>query len=303
MASVEIENMSRGTGDRVDMLPDRLPDKKPEDWIEYFKFKYSRDPASDARNALLVVAALLVQVTYQAGINPPSYISNKNAGGKVSTASSLTVFVAANTLSLSAAMTMIEYLTANMPYQREMRISLFFMIFGYGWSSASTEPITAAKSVIIVVCALYWGDTASEARDALLVVAALIVQVTFEAGINPPSYIVQNAQQVSASSLNVFLVANTLSLSSAMTMIEYLTRNMPFQRELRISLACIMFGYGWSLAHTRLVRGTKIALAISCFLPFLARFLPNLFKRIRKTEGALEENEYSMHMHACDPLI
>nr|GMD15105.1 ankyrin repeat-containing protein BDA1-like [Ipomoea batatas] len=138
----------------------------------------------------------------------------------------------------------------------------------------------------------YWGDTASEARDALLVVAALIVQVTFQAGIDPPRYIVQNAQQVSASSLNVFLVANTLSLSSAMTMIEYLTRNMPFQRELRISLACIMFGYGWSLAHTRLVRGTKIALAISCFLPFLARFLPNLFKRIRKTEelmrGAVE---------------
>nr|GMD19557.1 ankyrin repeat-containing protein BDA1-like [Ipomoea batatas] len=154
MASVEMGNTSRGTGDRVDMLPDRLPDKKPEDWIEYFKFKYSRDPARDARNALLVVAALLVQVTYQAGINPPSYISNKNAGGKVSTASSLTVFVAANTLSLSAAMTMIEYLTANMPYQREMRISMFFMIFGYGWSSASTEPITAAKSVIIVVCAL-----------------------------------------------------------------------------------------------------------------------------------------------------
>nr|GLL31978.1 uncharacterized protein LOC109160781 [Ipomoea trifida] len=151
-ASVEMGNMSRGSGDRVDMIPDRLPDGKPEDWIEYFKFKYSRDTASDARNALLVVAALLVQVTYQAGINPPSYISNKNSVGNVSTASSLTVFVAANTLSLSAAMTMIDYLTTNMPYQREMRISMFCMMFGYGWSTASTQPITNTKTAILVVC-------------------------------------------------------------------------------------------------------------------------------------------------------
>nr|GMD18213.1 PGG domain containing protein [Ipomoea batatas] len=112
-------NMSRGTRDRVDMIPDRLPDGKPEDWMEYFKFKYSRDPASDARNALLVVAALLVQVTFQAGINPPDYIFKK-----VNALTSLTVFLVANTLSLSSAMVMIEYLTANMPYQRDQTETL-----------------------------------------------------------------------------------------------------------------------------------------------------------------------------------
>nr|GMD15104.1 Ankyrin repeat family protein [Ipomoea batatas] len=140
MASVEMGNMSRGTGYR-------LPDGKPEDWIEYFKFKYSRDSASDARNALLVVAALLVQVTFQAGINPPDYIfKNQNV------LTSLTVFLVANTLSLSSAMAMIEYLTANMPYQRELRIAGFCMMFAYGWSMGSTQPTSSTKIVLLSVC-------------------------------------------------------------------------------------------------------------------------------------------------------
>nr|GMD13387.1 serine carboxypeptidase-like 18 isoform X2 [Ipomoea batatas] len=142
MASVEMGNTSRD-GDRADILPNQLPSDKPEDWIEYFKFKYSRDPASDARNALLVVAALLVQVTFQAGINPPDYIykKKKKSGDELKvSSSSLTVFLVANTLSLSSAMAMIEYLTANMPYQRELRIAMACMMFAYGWSSGSTEP-------------------------------------------------------------------------------------------------------------------------------------------------------------------
>nr|GLL31979.1 uncharacterized protein LOC109160798 [Ipomoea trifida] len=147
-ASVEMGNMSRGSGDRVDMIPDRLPDGKPEDWIEYFKFKYSRDTASDARNALLVVAALLVQVTYQAGINPPDYIFMNNAGTL-----SYAIFLMANTLSLSAAMVMIEYLTANMPYQREMRISMFCMMFGYGFAAGSTKP-SKATTIVLLLCSM-----------------------------------------------------------------------------------------------------------------------------------------------------
>ncbi|XP_019164588.1 PREDICTED: uncharacterized protein LOC109160798 [Ipomoea nil] len=148
MASVEMGNMSNREGDRVDMLPNG----KPENWIEYFEFKYSRDTPSDARNAILVVAALLVQVTYQAGINPPDYIY-KNKATEFSTFS-LTVFLVANTLSLSSAMAMIEYLTVNMPYQRELRIAGFCMMFGYGWSSCSTEPISGTKTALIVVASL-----------------------------------------------------------------------------------------------------------------------------------------------------
>ncbi|XP_019164645.1 PREDICTED: uncharacterized protein LOC109160855 [Ipomoea nil] len=148
MASVETGNMSR-EGERVDMLPNG----EPENWMEYFEFKYSRDTPSDARNAVLVVAALLVQVTYQAGINPPDYIYKNKLTPEFSTFS-LTVFLVVNTLSLSAAMTTIEYLTENMPYQREMRLATFCMMFGYGWSSCSTEPVTVTKTAFIVVASL-----------------------------------------------------------------------------------------------------------------------------------------------------
>nr|GMD19556.1 Transmembrane protein [Ipomoea batatas] len=131
MASVQMGNTSRD-GNGADMLPNQLPSDKPGDWIEYFKFKYSRDTASDARNVLLVVAALLVQVS----------------------SSSLTVFLVANTLSLSSAMAMIEYLTANMPYQRELRIAMACMMFAYGWSSGSTEPTSTTKTVLLVICCI-----------------------------------------------------------------------------------------------------------------------------------------------------
>ncbi|KAJ0113675.1 hypothetical protein Patl1_00072 [Pistacia atlantica] len=45
-----------------------------KDWINYFKFKIGRDQPSDARDALLLVAALIATVTYQAGMDPPSGI-------------------------------------------------------------------------------------------------------------------------------------------------------------------------------------------------------------------------------------
>ncbi|KAJ0113048.1 hypothetical protein Patl1_00078 [Pistacia atlantica] len=43
-----------------------------KDWIKYFQFQMERDSPSDTRNTLLVVAALIATVTFQAGINPPS---------------------------------------------------------------------------------------------------------------------------------------------------------------------------------------------------------------------------------------
>ncbi|KAJ0113255.1 hypothetical protein Patl1_00083 [Pistacia atlantica] len=45
-----------------------------KDWINYFKFKIGRDQPSDARDALLLVAALIATVTYQAAMDPPSGI-------------------------------------------------------------------------------------------------------------------------------------------------------------------------------------------------------------------------------------
>ncbi|XP_062099792.1 ankyrin repeat-containing protein BDA1-like [Humulus lupulus] len=42
------------------------------DWIKYFRYKHMRGSSSDTRNALVVVAALIATVTFQAGMNPSS---------------------------------------------------------------------------------------------------------------------------------------------------------------------------------------------------------------------------------------
>ncbi|KAI3444823.1 hypothetical protein Pfo_001488, partial [Paulownia fortunei] len=48
-----------------------------KNWFKYFKFQMQRDSPGDTRNALLVVAALIATVCFQAGINPPNGILDK----------------------------------------------------------------------------------------------------------------------------------------------------------------------------------------------------------------------------------
>ncbi|XP_024022313.1 uncharacterized protein LOC112091862, partial [Morus notabilis] len=58
-------------------LPNPVAEK--EDWIRYFRFQKKRDSPSDTRNALLVVAALIATVTFQAGVNPPAgFVAEKS---------------------------------------------------------------------------------------------------------------------------------------------------------------------------------------------------------------------------------
>ncbi|XP_031281817.1 ankyrin repeat-containing protein BDA1-like [Pistacia vera] len=60
-----------------------------KDWIKYFQFQMERDSPSDTRNALLVVAALIATVTFQAGMNPPSsFTLGAPAANSTSTTSS-----------------------------------------------------------------------------------------------------------------------------------------------------------------------------------------------------------------------
>lgn len=48
------------------------PEDPSTNWYAYYRFNPRRDMPGDARNTLLVVAALIAAVTFQAGLNPPS---------------------------------------------------------------------------------------------------------------------------------------------------------------------------------------------------------------------------------------
>ena len=146
-----------------------------KDWFKYFKFQVQKDSPTEARNALLVVAALIATVTFQAGVNPPTgilestnqtnsdsrapnqpgpppppaFIPAGTAGlaviSRISGSHATTLlFLFANTLGFTASLSVIIYLTGGFPFQRELLISIFSMMFAYGFSVSkiSEEAIT-----------------------------------------------------------------------------------------------------------------------------------------------------------------
>ncbi|GMP61962.1 hypothetical protein CsSME_00024240 [Camellia sinensis var. sinensis] len=159
-----------------ELLPLQEPSK---DWFKYFKFQQQRDSPSDARNTLLVVAALIATVTFQAGVNPPTRFASPAvtpapappppppppplgvqppthsenepalivpllgaASGNLGSSASSTwfLFLFANTLGLCASLSIIIYLTAGFPFQWELQICIYSMMFAYGSSTADFQP-------------------------------------------------------------------------------------------------------------------------------------------------------------------
>lgn len=157
--------------------------KPSKDWIKYFQFQMERDSPSDTRNALLVVAALIATVTFQAGMNPPSSflldtttntansapppagtVTIENGAlvtsgvlavsGNLGTLVTSNLFVFGNTLSLAASLSIIIYLTSRFPFQRELQIAIYSMMFTYGCAVDNVKPAGARKYVILVIALL-----------------------------------------------------------------------------------------------------------------------------------------------------
>ncbi|KAJ0052793.1 hypothetical protein Pint_00073 [Pistacia integerrima] len=160
-----------------------------KDWIKYFQFQMERDSPSDTRNTLLVVAALIATVTFQAGINPPSsFILDTPAANSTNTANSAppppaytpppppayipgfvpavtsglavvsgssgspvtsNLFLFWNSLGLAASLNIIIYLTSRFPFQRELQIAIFSMMFTYGCAVHYVKPAGAIKLMYV----------------------------------------------------------------------------------------------------------------------------------------------------------
>lgn len=137
------------------MMKPMQEDSETEDWIKYFKFQKERDSPSDTRSALLVVAALIATVCFQAGVNPPAAGDTSNpqpispsptapppptymGPGQASIVAALGSYAAAmaflftNTLGLAAATSIITFLTSGFPFQRELIVAIYSMNFTYG---------------------------------------------------------------------------------------------------------------------------------------------------------------------------
>ncbi|KAF8412856.1 hypothetical protein HHK36_000828 [Tetracentron sinense] len=152
-----------------------------KDWFKYFQFQVNRDSPSDARSALLVVAALIATVTFHAGVNPPSGFlniqeetqsSSRNTnstragpavGSSLAALSAVlgsqaesSMFLFWNTLGLSASVSIIAYLTTRFPFQMELLISIISMMFTYGCSIASISSGGLKYTLVGIADLLRW---------------------------------------------------------------------------------------------------------------------------------------------------
>ncbi|KAJ4841728.1 hypothetical protein Tsubulata_003013 [Turnera subulata] len=131
-----------------------IPKDPSEDFYKYYRFKLGRDSPSDARNTLLVVATLIVAVTFQAAVNPPGGVwqqDEKNNNGTVihkagksvlgsTDHGAYAIFLFGNALAFSSASQAIFYLVIGCPFQTEVSIAILATNFSYGACMAAVTP-------------------------------------------------------------------------------------------------------------------------------------------------------------------
>lgn len=127
----------------------KSPNKSSEEWpFPYLRFDHKRDSVDQVRNTIMVVAALIAAVSFQAVMSPPVAITE----GKPYR---ILVFNCANTLAWAFSLTVIDILMVSLPFQREIRLACFAMGIAFGITVTAQTDISSALSTIqFLVCAL-----------------------------------------------------------------------------------------------------------------------------------------------------
>ncbi|KAM4072326.1 hypothetical protein ACB094_11G130100 [Castanea mollissima] len=107
-------------------------------WYKDFQYNPKKDQASDVRNILLIVAALIAAATFQSGVNPPGGVWQDTKDGHVagtaiyaSRVPDFYFFLIFNTLALSTFVLVIMSLICNFPFHLEVLIATASMLATY----------------------------------------------------------------------------------------------------------------------------------------------------------------------------
>ncbi|KAF2291999.1 hypothetical protein GH714_000096 [Hevea brasiliensis] len=229
-------------------------------WFMYFQYDEENEKPSDARNFLLVIAALIAAaVTFQAGVNPPGGVWQDNDDGHhagraiyASQPHAYYVFLISNTLALSTSILIIVSLTYRFPLHFEIWVATISMIVTYGSAVFAVTP----------------------------------------RGVNPPGGVWQDDKDHHAGraiyasqkhAFYVFLVFNTLALSTSIHVILYLSYKFPLHFEIWVATASVIVTYGSAIFAVTPHESVKFRyVLLTATLPLAVRFTIQTFKRLKR---------------------
>ncbi|XVF54846.1 hypothetical protein PTKIN_Ptkin05aG0213900 [Pterospermum kingtungense] len=147
-----------------------------KEFVEYFKFKTSRDSPSEARGTLLVITTLVASATFQVAFNPPcglwkdNYFPGLNnstssdnssmthvAGSSILGTSSgvaFCFFAFFNSVGFYVSLYMVKILTRKFPLEFELATCMFAMVYSYNTAIISISPGDVRLVVIIMIIIL-----------------------------------------------------------------------------------------------------------------------------------------------------